>query len=506
MSADKKAKEVHRNVRLLAMQLHEYEKVRFRFYKKFLIKGFLAWQIIKRPLFYSLIRDSYSFESEGVSSVKKTKKYFRPLFLFPFRLVGLRLRKKPIVFIFSSEVVKYEKDSQGRDINNYADHWYSYQPSKEVVYVENSSGRKDPANGVIRPDVDLSFISPFVRAIIRIGGSFAWKESSVKAIAYDLAEHSGIEGVTAADFQEKIRSIISKFLLDYYIYRFIFWALNPKVLVVTDAVGSGIMAAAMRANMKIIENQHGHFDKYKPDYIMNQEQMLEVRHLLVMPHALAVFGPYFKKFLLENSIWQEEEVIPVGNIRIDMYRSTNKTMVGSTKIVIPTQWTYFNETIALLNKLLSYPATDPLEIIIKPHPREPQKHIEAFTVLASQNKSLAVANAEESIYELFRNCNLVIGFDSTSLYESVALGIPTVTMTTRISTRGIHTFGNQDELLLKAIRLAKPENIQDLLDLWFQDRQFRESWLTDIKGASDYLYSSNCVGNCATLMNNLKKA
>ncbi len=492
-----------RNVRDIARLLSEYEIKRFSFYNRFRIQEFLAWQIIKRPLFYSLIKDSPNKNLKGKGNSQGVISSF---FFFPFVLLYLKIRKKKgSAFIVGHGAYRFEKNEKDKYINNFADHWMNFFPRDKAIYIEHRSSNKNEGHGVFLPDINLSFLGSVTRLFAKVYKKVKKRSELINALAEDMDSHLLIDGIKKEGYADRLRFIVLKFQVEYKFYRFFFKILKPSIVIVTDSIASGMMAAAKKEKIRVIENQHGHVDMYKPDYMMDRATVGSLRNQLILPDRIAVFGQYFKKSFLENSLWFDHEVAPVGNIRIDMYREMSvRRNPNEISILIPTQWHVPEATLLLLNKIVELRLRKRVCIAVKMHPREPKAHVDAYYQFAEANENVRIVGNEESVYKLFLNSDLVIGFDSTVLYECIAMGVPAITMTTNVSVMGIHTFSSQESMVMKAIRVCGLDNITSTISAYFENDLFQKEWSKDVQEAGAYLYNKNCVYNCQLLLEKLK--
>ena len=486
----------------LAYLIQEFERRHFNSYQKFLIRGFFEWQVIKRPMFYGLIRQQIS----SITSNRRKKNFFSELILpflaFPFKLIATRIKKgKNTVLVVTHGIYKFDKTDDGKLINNFGDHWYHLAGPGKAIFTEYSLNNQP---GAIPRDFDINFIGTITRLITSLALKLGGNRNSSKYFAAALKEHLPLQ-VSEEQYRRMISSSRIKFLTDYYFFSFIFRVLKPRIVVVTDAVATGLMAAANRRKIIVIENQHGHFDENKADYVLNRETVGQYPDKLIRPDFIAVFGNFFREAMMRFSIWKEEQVVPVGNVRIDRYRKQKENVSASEelKILIPTQWPLFEDTKKLLAELAKISLARPFVFIIKLHPREPASHLEWFEAFVSANPRFRLSRNESNLYELFLSADLVIGFDSTALYEAVAMGLPTVTLPTAETPRGIHTY-IKDPAIETAIKLAEPGNIDRMLHQWVEQASFRIEWQDAVTIAGNYLYRNNCIDNCNALLQKIK--
>lgn len=487
------------NTKDLAAAIQRFEREQYEQYRSFQIRGFSAWQIIKRPVFYNLLRGIFTMGGGKRKKKSVLRDLVLPLIRFPFSLLRIRFRKgKGTVVVISQDGYKFEKDEKGRLISNYADHWYDAAGEKGV-FLEYHQGTKEDQVGAIPEDADIRFLNPCSRLLLIAFRKKITNSKVARFFARTLHETVAPD-TSEATLRQIIGSIYAKFLLDYVVYRLLIRVLRPAALVVTDAVGTGAMAAAIRAGVPVIENQHGHFDINKPDYMMDRDTLGKAKDQLVLPSRIAVFGAFFQDQLLKHSIWTQEMIRPVGNRRVDTYRAmTRKEATGSLRILVPTQWSFFEETQKLMQTLADLTATLPLTITLKLHPREPEAHRKWFQTFIIGKPQFILCGNEASLYELFLDCDLVVGYDSTSLFEAVAMGLPVITIPTDASPAGLHTYV-QNKQIVDAIRLCPVEDIAKMIASFRQQEPWCQEWIQNIPETGNYLYTVNCIQNCRDVL------
>ena len=491
------------NDKTVAQLFQQYEKTRFDFYKNFRVKGFFAWQVIKRPLYYDITSDVF-YQNAKRRRGSSMKKYLVAFLKFPFQFFRIKTKKKKIkALVIGHEIYRFEKDENGKDINNFADHWYHFWENDERIFFEYRSGIKDPEMSNLREDLDINFLNAIVAVVVTLASKMRWRNKTVKDLSTNLQSFLASNIDEVPNLVPIVRRIVLRFQIEYGFYSFLFRTLKPQFLIVTDEIGTGVMAAANKAGVIVVENQHGHFDKLKPDYMLDPQTLGTSREKLILPNYITVFGEYFKKSLISDSIWKNEEIVPVGNVRIDKYRQKRKSSAEHEfTILIPTQWNVFTETMTLLNELSDGHGLTKVRILVKMHPREPKSHIDEYHKLAQADSIFSILDSQCNIYDLFLQSDVVVGFDSTSLFEAVACGLPTITINTAIAPDGIHSYIIKEEVLMNAIKISDAKGSWQIISNWLANKDFRSDWLKKVREAGNYLYTENCIENCRSLIAN----
>jgi spore coat polysaccharide biosynthesis predicted glycosyltransferase SpsG len=292
-----------------------------------------------------------------------------------------------------------------------------------------------------------------------------------------------------------VLSTYSYHLAEYEIYLWLFKILKPNTLVVTDQSFTGKIHAATDLNIRVIEYQHGLMDEYYPHYTLPAEYKT-LKEYLVLENKIVVFGEFFRAQILKHGFWNKEDIIVTGNTQINEVRHfeeqrNNKDILT---ILFPTQGRYsFNKTVQVLDQLKEL-NTCKINIIIKPHPLEPEECLDYYRKIAASFPIFRLIEEKVSIFKLILESQIVLGFDSTTLLEAIAMGKPAITIASEEFPYGIHTMlsNHTFEEVIRVIRLEDKKLVNLLLEL-FADQSLLENWKIKSLEWGNFLYGNNYI-------------
>lgn len=499
---------------IISKGLYYFEEAYFEEIKSRRLEGFNAWQIIKTPLYFGLIR-----ADAGSAGVRQRKpggiagKVFLKLYSLAANVLYTlatwfrwRFRKNErLVLLGAYSGDKPSKLKDGKYFNFLVDPFVAGNMLDRFVYAEQSLNGDLKEPSFVRADFKTDRFNFIISLYQRF---FCRKKDTIRLggeIAGLLNEHFKKQDADLGIDAASLVNTMQAFRAEYKCWRVLLKALRPALIISSEKPGTGFMAAALSLGIPFVDLQHGVIDRFHPQY-MYHPVMRTVKKELVIPHYVGVFGRMHRELLLNGGFWESKEVSILGSSKVEMNRGAfAETDSASNLVLLPTQWTCFEETKAVLNAFtrLTVPA---FKVILKLHPLEPEAYVEYYRDLASENKDIiAFADRESNIYELILRARLVVGFDSTVLLEAISLGRPCITLTTPFAPKGILSLFEADELS-DAIRTVAYDDAGRLTDLLVtavtDDGYYRES-LRKTAELSDYLYSKEYYHNCGNLVSGI---
>jgi len=231
--------------------------------------------------------------------------------------------------------------------------------------------------------------------------------------------------------QKWIVRILSQFFLEKKIYGWLFDRVEPDYIIMPTHSEYSMVAAAKERNITVIEFQHGSPDCHKIPYSWSNNA-IPVKAKIPIPDQIFLYGEFFRKSLKKNNFW-DSELLPVGSLRIDKYRierTKYKTREKSEvlTILITTQGLDVQRTIEFFQAVLRMAEKKiKIKLYFKLHPFYEAKsdlYVEAFNPY--QNVVIQLGNQEPSTFELLVRSDFHVSIYSTTHYEALALGIPTI--------------------------------------------------------------------------------
>jgi len=223
----------------------------------------------------------------------------------------------------------------------------------------------------------------------------------------------------------KINTIIKKgwieFIFTYSAYRILFFfATNASELVMVDAYSSraGLIAAAKKSGLKVLELQHGVIGEYHLGYSYPSSFNLEY-----LPDELLVWSGYWKG---------EIEAVWPGNISIfpnyylleqkEKYKNQHERSANS--IVVLSQGTISRQLSKLILDNIKH--LSKYKIYYKLHPSEVDNW-QSDVSLRMLNKCASFSVVESAdLFSLFAKCEYQLGVYSTALFEGREFGCKTI--------------------------------------------------------------------------------
>lgn len=494
----------------IAEIFHRFEKKYFGEIQAIRIGDTLAWSAVKTPFYFSLIKpvEAESIRSSGIKrgffhtlnrGIQKIIDACKLVYYLGNLFIKVKIRNKRLFFITCS-VDRYAKNKDGYYVNYLTDGLIVNRLFTGHVYFEqlNNSNSSDGQPALIRKDFNLNLLYNF---------SFLFRKKvacneEIKRCSDQLAgllnRFFKEEDIRLSLREEDLEKHLVYFYTEYIICTNLFRYFTPAAIISSERPGTGMLAATKNYGIKFIDLQHGLINNYHPQYQYAEELKKYKKHM-ALPDVIGTFGKMHKDILLRNCFWEENEIAVLGSYRIFLYRNQHIEVTESSGeeniILVPTQWTVFNELKFLLEKLSAF-GDRKYRVILKLHPLEKEES-RVYYKEAGRKYSDWLAIEEGDVYNLIKRARVVMGFDSTVLLEAVSLSKPTITLGIQSMPDGIHDLIGSDTLK-DALRLMPLDNIthlHSLLNKSIEDPAFYTEWELAVKRRSEELYATDYLGN-----------
>lgn len=243
--------------------------------------------------------------------------------------------------------------------------------------------------------------------------------NSIKhSFSYDLREE--IKEVFASinnnsNFNSKdlnnIKCAFQKFYNEAIFWLNILETLNPEnILMICHYHKEGLIYAAKKLNINIVEYQHGLISKSDIFYNFPHE-VKEIKKDCLFPNEIRTYGNYWSNVLLNGNFLEKSKIKVV---KYFFYLSTYiskkdekylKSFVNNRKVILVTTQTYLSKDFILYVDNLIEVLDKRYCIVIKPHPNEKtkvyNKYLESHDILISNVSTeflLSKANIHITIY------------------------------------------------------------------------------------------------------------
>ena len=233
----------------------------------------------------------------------------------------------------------------------------------------------------------------------------------------------------------------------------------------------------------------------------------ELKRKIPVPDKIFTFGEYWTEQLTHSRFWKEEDVLSIGNFHFEKHitttsRKRNDTQKnGSYDILFTTQRTTRNESILFLKDVLKIAAEKsiPLMIKIKIHPVE-LSFVYSYRELEEKypHHCEVILPNQNNLYQLLSEVQFHFSVYSTTHFESVHLGTPTLVL----ALKG-HEYVN-DLIRRNYARLCKTPN--DFISLFcssINNDQVWMNWTKDTNFGKKNLFARNPAGSAVNYINGI---
>jgi len=182
------------------------------------------------------------------------------------------------------------------------------------------------------------------------------------------------------------------------------------------------VAAARSLGIPVLELQHGIVYDGHVAYQFDPATVAAHRDTLPIPDRILSFGPYFNRVFTAGGGWTADQVTDAGFPRMSSQQqafSWSPPPAGGTlRILVSAQWILASHTRRFLTEL-SHALAPGIELVVKPHPLDDAGMYDGID-------GVAVCDPQLDFYEALGSCHLHASVFSTTLVESVGLGVPSV--------------------------------------------------------------------------------
>lgn len=331
-----------------------------------------------------------------------------------------------------------------------------------------------------------------VRRMVRSVCSY---RPAVKRLARELSAYLTraftLRRIPISTRADRLAWAISGFFAELLLHRRLFQLYPPSLIVTSEQVGTGMLAAARECRIPVLDLQHGLIDTFHP-YYQYSGGLRRYKSQMIVPDLLGVFGEAHRDSLLQPGFWSPEDIAVVGSRQISEARRVDCPQPTHRQVFFPTQWVLPQETRRLVRHLLQDATREGFLLTLKPHPLEALQVVQEYRSLAESHKGhLRLADQNEDLAGLIRSSHLTIGFDSTVLLEAVALGRPVVSVGTDSMPRGIHDLLEVPGLeeAIQTVPLVDTEQLSGLLRQAFLDESLYRDWCASAHRAGQRLFA-----------------
>jgi len=407
------------------------------------IDGWLAWPAVKRRVWNAVRRHHEGATGTGPAAPGKVAVRF---------LAGLAEILRHLLLPARRTVAVLYSPRQSRR----ADGTMVHPHLDTLVHHERSVLHCAYGWGGSRASVGRGYVAEHgIAAVVAIAARVVARSPSVRGTAAKLALSiaATFPGAAGAAGREVIADQLARFLVRKWLYKLLFARSGVRAVAVTDAGGkTGEIAAAKSLGLPVVEVQHGMFSHDEPDYAWVRAHR-DLGRAMPLPDAIIVFGPLWKRELVRNGYWRDEELLLADNPVLASYRRSppvrRREPESPLIVLFATQWYVRSDAVAFLNAALDLQrrsGSRVFQLRIKLHPAEltAERDYAALSETFPEDCMLAPA-ATEAFAEILQ-ADLVAGYTSMMLLEAIGLGVPALSIAGGAGKEGFCTAFGIDEL------------------------------------------------------------
>ena len=263
---------------------------------------------------------------------------------------------------------------------------------------------------------------------------------------------------------ENIKCAFEKFFVEALFWLNILELLNPKeILMICHYHKEGLIYAAKKLNIKIIEYQHGLIAKSDIFYNFPKE-VLDVKNDCLFPDEIRTFGEYWKSILLKGNFISENQIKVV-----DYYIYNRSTLshlefkklnefCKKRKVILITTQTFLTDIYINYIDILIQILEDSYCVIIKTHPQESILPYKKY-------KNNSVFLTDISVDLLLKKSDFHLTIYSTTAFDAIKYGLPTYFIYDESQSQYIYEIYNAiGGVILKDFK-KKPWDIQNEIEV-----------------------------------------
>ncbi len=219
--------------------------------------------------------------------------------------------------------------------------------------------------------------------------------------------------------------------------------LKPKYLIIGPHYELNTMMLVFtchKLNIKVVELQHGYIGPTHWGYNYNFDYE---KYKMYFPNKILVFGEFWKNSV--NFPNKENILIPTGFPEFDENGKKLTIDSSSKKVLFISESNGKNNLSSLCCKLSKHKKFESYTILYKMHPNECRIWKEMYPELVGLNNVKVIDSSDKNVYEYFAQSILVVGTESTVLYESIGFGLFTCIFDI-IKETPLREFENKDSL------------------------------------------------------------
>lgn len=216
---------------------------------------------------------------------------------------------------------------------------------------------------------------------------------------------------------------------------------KPDLFLIQDEIrgfGRALVITGKLLDVPTLAVQHGEFTVTDYGYIISKE----LKHTIKLPDITCVFGQHYSNLLVNDSIYEPEDLTITGSPRCDVFYELHKIypkkqflkkyrINANQKIIL---WTTQCHGISIEENIMNFESVfdtlqqfDNITLIIKQHPGEGEKFTKMiFKYLKEYKINVVLTPRTSDTYTQIYSCDILMTKHSTTAMEAIALNKPVI--------------------------------------------------------------------------------
>jgi len=302
-----------------------------------------------------------------------------------------------------------------------------------------------------------------------------------------------------------ILEVLAKFEAERRIYSHFMRGTKTKGIIAVDIFGMyGKIAAAKELGIPVFDFQHGLMGPLHRYYNI-QGCLKAAKAYMPVPDKILVYGDFWKSIQCRDGFWEPKDLVSVGSANMDKLLNQGKQIkpkkTDKILLLFTTQWTVRADAISFWTRFMKQNVSFDFELIIKIHPNEKQ-YISQYKILEDEfPKRCKVIFDEEDTYSLLQNADFNLSYYSTVLLEGIPLGIPSISICSKINPGGFVGTASLPELGDVIKHIHSVDELIKVINKFLNDRSYSNRWKATLKERGKVLFKPGFVENAARAIN-----
>lgn len=242
---------------------------------------------------------------------------------------------------------------------------------------------------------------------------------AAEAVSSAVREELHLDEVTPAWVEIRLRY----FSHGRRLYAPLLKRIRPQALLLGDQSNYALVAAARERGVQVIELQHGIADRNHPTYAWTTYARA-YRRRMPLPDRIFLYGDHWRRELSAGGFWGDALRV-TGSAHVDEHRRRLVRDEGTT-VVFTAQGLETKKAAVWLAAAMKDVGPS-VRLFVRLHPYYAGGRDDFTSVLGSDPRVQVLSGHESpSTYELLARAHLHVSISSSTHYDAVGLGVPTV--------------------------------------------------------------------------------